>query len=80
MDKNNKEKIIFSLQQIEKNGGKVSELPKMKCLHVVKGATYLKFETNLFFLKNSNQGCKCLLNIRENNPLAILPRGNIYSK
>ena len=72
MDKNNKEKIIFSLQQIEKNGGKVSELPKMKCLHVVKGATYLKFE--------NQGGCKCLLNIRENNPLAILPRGNIYSK
>ena len=56
MDKNNKEKIIFSLQQIEKNGGKVSELPKMKCLHVVKGATYLKFETNFFFFEKFKLG------------------------
>ena len=44
MDKNNKEKIIFSLQQIEKNGGKVSELAKMKCLHVVNWDCYESYE------------------------------------
>ena len=41
----------------------------------VKGATYLKFEKKNCFWK-----IQIRAQIRENNPLAILPRGNIYSK